>query len=141
MQRKSSSSVRIFYPRFNREELIQQLRGKLADLAKELPLSFAVLFGSYARGNYTAASDVDVLLVYSGKERPDTFAKAKRLLDIPLLQPHVYSEKEYEALRETIERMIAGGVLLFPDEETRDKTKPTQQTEWTRPTRRTRPTK
>ena len=117
MQRKSSSSVRIFYPRFNREELIQQLRGKLADLAKELPLSFAVLFGSYARGNYTVASDVDVLLVYSGKERPDAFADAKRLLDIPLLQPHVYSEKEYEALRETIERMIAGGVPLFPDEE------------------------
>jgi predicted nucleotidyltransferase len=104
----------------------------LADLAKELPLSLAVLFGSYARGNYTVASDVDVLIVYSGEKRPDAFAKAKKLLDIPLLQPHVYSEKEYEALRETIERMIAGGALLFPDEETRDKTKQTRPTKQTK---------
>jgi len=85
----------------------------LADVAKELPLSFAILFGSYARGNYTVASDVDVLIVYSGKEQPDAFPKAKKLLDLPLLQPHVYSVEEYEVMKETIKRMVAGGVLLY----------------------------
>lgn len=113
MQRESSSSVRIFYPRISREDLIEQLKAKLPDLTKELPLFLAVLFGSYAKGNYTVASDVDILVVHKGEERTDAFAKVKKALDIPLLQPHVYSEREYEALKETLGRMTAGGVVLM----------------------------
>lgn len=113
MQKESSSSVRIFYPRFDREGLIQKLEEKLKDLARELPLSSVVLFGSYAQGNYTVASDVDVLVVYGGKKRKDAFSAVKKTLDIPLLEPHVYSEEEYEGLKEVIERMISGGVVLF----------------------------
>jgi len=113
MQKESSSSVRIFYPRFDREGLMQKLEEKLKDLARELPLSSVVLFGSYAQGNYTVASDVDVLVVYGGKKRKDAFSAVKKTLDIPLLEPHVYSEEEYEGLKEVIERMISGGVVLF----------------------------
>ena len=117
MRKESSSSVRIFYPRFEKEELIQELKKKLEDLARELPLSLVVLFGSYAQGTYTVASDVDLLVVYQGEERKDAFAITKKTLDIPLLEPHVYSEGEYEKLRETIGRMIAGGVVLFSRDE------------------------
>jgi len=85
----------------------------LPDLAEELPLSLAVLFGSYAKGNYTVASDVDILIVYKGEERRDAFAKVKKALDIPLLQPHIYSEREYQAVKETLGRMTAGGVVLM----------------------------
>lgn len=113
MQKESPSSVRIFYPRFNREELIKRLKEKLGDLAKKLPLSSVVLFGSYAQGNYTIASDVDLLIVYGGKKRKDAFATVKKTLDIPLLEPHVYSEDEYKRLKDVIGRMIADGVVLF----------------------------
>lgn len=113
MQKESSSSVRIFYPVFDKEELIRKLKEKLRDLAMELPLSFVALFGSYAKGNYTVASDVDLLIVYGGEERKDAFVTVKRTLDIPLLEPHVYTEDEYEKLKEVIGRMIAKGIVLF----------------------------
>lgn len=113
MRKESSSSVRVFYPKFDKEELIQKLKRKIEELRGELPLSFVVLFGSYARGNYTVASDVDLLIVYEGKERKDAFATVKKILDIPLLEPHVHSEDEYEILKRVIGRMIADGVVLF----------------------------
>jgi len=114
MPKESSSSVRIFYPQFDREELIQNLKRKIKELASKLPLSLVVLFGSYARGNHTVASDIDVLVIYKGNERKDAFAAVKKTLDIPLLQPHVHSEGEYVRLKEVIGRMIADGVVLFP---------------------------
>ena len=113
MQKESSSSVRIFYPRFNREELILKLKDKMGGLESELPLWLVVLFGSYAQGKYTVASDVDILVVYKGEERSDAFRIVKRSLDIPLLEPHVYSEDEYLRLKEGIDRMTADGVTLF----------------------------
>lgn len=113
MRKESSSSVRVFYPKFDKEELIRKLKRKIEELRGELPLSFVVLFGSYAGGNYTVASDVDLLIVYEGKERKDAFATVKKILDIPLLEPHVHSEDEYEILKRVIGRMIADGVVLF----------------------------
>ncbi len=113
MRKESSSSVQIFYPKFDKKELIQKLKKKIEDLANELPLSLVVLFGSYAQGNYTVASDVDLLIIYRGKERKDAFATVKKTLDIPLLEPHVHSEDEYKRLRSVIARMIAKGVVLF----------------------------
>jgi len=115
MRKESSSSVRIFYPKFDRKELIQKLKKKIEDLAKEIPLSLVVLFGSYAHGNYTVGSDIDLLVVYKGKERKDAFATVKKTLSISLLEPHVYSENEYETLRSVIAPMIAKGVVLFSD--------------------------
>jgi len=117
MQKESPSSVRIFYPKFDKEELIQKIKKKIGELVKELPLSLVVLFGSYAHENNTVASDVDLLMVYRGKERKDAFAMVKKTLDIHLLEPHLYSEDEYERLRGIIDRMIADGVVLFSSKE------------------------
>lgn len=113
MQRKSSSSVRVSYPRFDKEHLILALKEKLEHLALEFPLSSVILFGSYAKGNFTAGSDIDILVVYEGKKREDAFATVKQKIDITLLEPHVYSEEEYSKLRGTISKMTAGGILLF----------------------------
>ena len=75
------------------------------------------MFGSYAQGNYTVASDVDLLIIYRGKERKDAFATVKKALDIPLLEPHVYSEDEYKRLKSLIARMIVKGVVLLSSKE------------------------
>ena len=69
MPKKFSSPVQVFYPKFSREEIIQAISRSLGNLGRELPLLLVVLFGSYARGNYTVASDVDLLVVYAGKEK------------------------------------------------------------------------
>lgn len=113
MQRRSSNSVRIFYPEFDREKLLQILSERLKELEAKLPLIRVVLFGSYAHGNYTVGSDVDLLIVYSGEARADAYAMAKRTLDIPRLEPHLYTEKDYKKMKGTISKMLEGGIVLL----------------------------
>ena len=113
MLKGPSSSVRIYYPRFDKHQLVQKLKEELNILEERLPLMLVVLFGSYARGNYTVASDVDLLVVYEGRTREDAFALVKRNLSIPRLEPHVYAETEYKELEETISKMIEDGIVLL----------------------------
>jgi len=113
MPGRSWGSVRIFYPEHDREEVVHLLRARLPALARRLPLRRAVLFGSYAQGNYTVASDIDLLVVYEGPRREEAYALVKRALALRGLEPHVYSAEEYEALRETLDRMAAGGLVLW----------------------------
>lgn len=108
------TSVRVFYPRFDRAELVRRLRERMDALNEHLPLLRVVLFGSYARGNYTVASDVDLLVVYQGPAREDAFAVVKKVLSIPGLEPHVYSEEEYRQAEQRIARMVEGGIDLYP---------------------------
>ena len=113
MQKKSSTSVRVFYPRFNKEEVTNLIKERLDKLKAELPVSFIVLFGSFAKGNYTTASDIDLLVVYKGEKREDAFAKIKKTINIYGIEPHVYTESEYKRMREDIRKMIKGGIILF----------------------------
>jgi predicted nucleotidyltransferase len=113
MRKKSSSSVRAFYPNYTKEEIAEKISNQLPFLSEQLPLRLVVLFGSYAKGNYTIASDIDLLIVYKGPEREDAFALSKRTIGIPHLEPHVYSESQYGELKETIEKMTRDGVVLY----------------------------
>ena len=80
-------------------------------------LSLVVLFGSYAKGNYTVASDVDFLVVYEGEGKKETYAIVKTALDIPNVEFHVYTEKEYKEMKDTVKRMTKEGVILFQKKE------------------------
>lgn len=112
MQKKLSSSVKIFYPKFSREEIVAALRKMIKTLDKKLPLKVAILFGSYAAGNFTVSSDVDVLIVYRGEENKEAYSLSKKTLDLPRLEPHVYSEGEYEKIRQVIDKMAKKGIIL-----------------------------
>ena len=114
MPTKSSSSVRVFYPPFSREDLLALLRQRVPALQDKLPLKRVVLFGSYATGRQTVASDIDLLVVYAGQPREDAYALVKRTLNIRRLEPHVYAEAEYAQVRTTIERMARDGIPLHP---------------------------
>jgi len=111
--KKSSSSVQIFYPRFSKEEIIQTINKNVEKLNRELPLLLVVLFGSYAKGNYTVASDVDLLVIYEGEEKKEAYATAKRVLNIPRLEPHVYPEYEFEEMKDVVKNMIKDGIILY----------------------------
>jgi len=117
MHKRSSSSVRVFYPKLDRTELVQILSQGLRDLRAELPLERVVLFGSYAKGNYTVGSDVDLLVIYRGTPKPRAYAMVKKALNVPRLELHLYAEDEYERRKEILDRMSAGGIGLFPSEE------------------------
>ncbi len=107
-----SRSVKVFYPPFSRGELITLLRQRVSILQGKLPLKRVVLFGSYAQGKQTVASDIDLLIVYAGKPREDAYALVKRTLGVRRLEPHVYAEEEYERVKATLERMIEGGIPM-----------------------------
>lgn len=104
------SSVRVFWPRYSREELLAQLRAGLGALGRVLELRQAVLFGSWAKGRQTAASDVDLLVVYGGPHRPDAYGLCRRHVRVRGLEPHVYSEEEFAALAPVLDPMIRGGI-------------------------------
>jgi hypothetical protein len=59
---------------------------------------------------------VDLLIVYEGEEIDDAFAVVKKTLktlSVSSLEPHVYSEGQYEEAKGSIHRMIGDGIVLF----------------------------
>lgn len=116
MQKKSSGSVKVFYPRYRRDELIAHLRARTETLAAVLPVTRVTLFGSQATGRATAFSDIDILVVYRGAPRRDAYQLVRKTFDVIGLEPHVYSEQEAERIRPTLERMVRGGVDLLARE-------------------------
>jgi predicted nucleotidyltransferase len=113
MRQRSSGSVKVFYPPWNREALLVRLREGVIALREVLPLVRVVLFGSYARGRQTVASDIDLLVVYAGAAQGDAYALVRRTLDIRHLEPHVYAEEEYAQGRDTLERMVQDGIPVY----------------------------
>jgi len=117
MQKGSSSSVRIFYPEFDQGRILSIIAQRLGELESRLPLVRVVLFGSYAKENYTVGSDVDLLVVYHGKRRDDAFALVKHVFDIPRLEPHIYTQEEYAEIQGTLSKMTADGIVCFQKRE------------------------
>lgn len=114
MPNKSSDSVKVTYPRWTRDELVERLRAGVLSLSSELPVIRAALFGSWAAGRATAFSDIDLLVVYRGPERADAFEAVHRHLRLRGLEPHVYSEEEAGALTATLSRMTRDAIPLYP---------------------------
>lgn len=113
MLKKSLSSVRIYYPKYSTTEILKRISESLESLKNYLPLKLVVLFGSYAKKTYTAASDIDLLIVYEGKKREDAYIRCRKILNITRLELHIYSESEYNDNKQTVERMIKDGTLLY----------------------------
>ena len=117
MERKSSTSVRVFYPEYDTQTLVEAIRQQVEGLRRLLPVKLVVLFGSYAKGNYTVASDIDLLVVYRGKPRQDAYARVREAIDIAQLEPHVYAEAEYRRQEGMVERMTRGGKVIYDETE------------------------
>lgn len=105
--------MKIFYPRWTREELLQRLRTGLRTLAQEVPLEEAYLFGSWARGQALPGSDVDLLLIYRGPLREDLHLRARRAFPGLPLELHAYTQEEKEILEPLLGRMLEGAILLW----------------------------
>ena len=91
--------VKVTYPPFNRTEVVEKLRRASVVLEKKLPLELVILFGSFARDRFTAASDVDLLVVYKGQERGDAYKIVMDEVRLPRLEPRIYTQEQFEHLR------------------------------------------
>jgi len=120
MPKRSTGTVTVFYPDYSRQELVELLRRRIQALCEELPVQRAALFGSWARSEHTAASDVDLLVIYSGATRNDACAVVKKAVGVPRLEPHVYSAEEYRWARDAVQKMTAGAVDLLSDTDAED---------------------
>jgi|SRR5579884_2773608 len=115
MRIESYGSVKVYWPDFTRDELIERLREGVQRLSAELPLKKAALFGSWAKDQATAFSDVDLMVIYAGPAREDAYRTVRRVIPIEGLEPHVHSEAEAAKLRSVLDRMLAdGSVELTP---------------------------
>jgi len=99
MQKKYSNSVKIYYPEYSREQLIKLIKGKIKLLNRKLPVEKIILFGSYAKGNYTVASDIDLLVIYSDPKNERDYSICWEIIDLPMLELHIYTKSEYEKLK------------------------------------------
>jgi hypothetical protein len=113
MRKPSSSSVKVFSPEYTREEVLELLRARIPQLLQNLPVRWVVLFGSYARGNYTAFSDIDVLVVYAGTPRDDAFAIVKRTFGLRGLEPQVLTEEEFQSVWSTWQAMLKDSISVW----------------------------
>ncbi|KAF2959889.1 nucleotidyltransferase domain-containing protein [Thermotoga sp. 38H-to] len=117
MPKRSSGSAKIFYPEYDREKVLEIIRNSLPQLLKVLPVKLVVLFGSYAKGNFTAFSDIDLLVVYDDPIKEDAYKIVKRTIKLRGLEPHVYSLSEYKQIEKTVEKMIENGVVVYRKED------------------------
>lgn len=113
MRIESSGTAKVFFPSLDRKTLIDRLRAGAARLRDELPLRRLTLFGSWAEGEATAFSDVDVLVVYDDPHREDAFAAVRDALDLHGLEPHIYTTSEAETMKQTLDRMTRRGVEII----------------------------
>lgn len=116
MRIESYGSVKVFWPDFTQKELIERLRGFMPALRIALPVQRAVLFGSWATGRATVASDIDLMVIHEDPPRDDAYRRVREAVDIMGLEPHVYSKSQAAGLAKTLEAMTRDGVELLEQE-------------------------
>ncbi|MBS7653346.1 MAG: nucleotidyltransferase domain-containing protein [Candidatus Bathyarchaeia archaeon] len=101
MPRASSGSARIFYPDFSQEEVIKRIREVTFSLKDELGLVRVALFGSYATGRQTVASDIDILIVHEEQicDKDKVYKKLMKSLMLPRVELHIVSKTEYDQIK------------------------------------------
>ena len=116
MLRKSSTTVKVFYPKYTKEDLLKLLGQRVPALKAVLPVEEMWLFGSYAKGRQTPSSDVDLLIVYEGANVPDAYKRAYHALDLKGVELHLYSHEEYERMLgmkpNPISTMLKGAIKI-----------------------------
>ncbi|MEM1716835.1 MAG: nucleotidyltransferase domain-containing protein [Candidatus Bathyarchaeia archaeon] len=101
MPRRYSGSVRVFFPKFSREDVIREVGRCAYALREELGLERVIIFGSYARGDYTVASDIDILVVFNEEKSTEdkVYKSLKRDIKLPRVELHILPKKELEAYK------------------------------------------
>ena len=120
MQKKSSSTADVKLLKLNYSEVMRKLR-EYAERAVAKGARTVILIGSLARGDYTAYSDADVVIVADNvPERP--IDRLAEFIDptLPIdLEPRVYTTREIIKMAEegmrVVKEIISYGKILAGD--------------------------
>jgi hypothetical protein len=84
----------------DREEIYEQLRELARVLKAKHNVKKVYLYGSFARGDFHEASDIDLIIVgeFEGK-MPQRIGQILDLTSLPI-EPLVYTEAEFEQMKE-----------------------------------------
>jgi len=107
--------------------LPKKVRFAVLDFLKELKVKpvLAIIFGSYARGNYTKDSDLDIMLVFQKPDRKDIENTAKKVgmrfsidiepiyLDYETFKKSFYSSNKRFFINLKKEKILVVGVELW----------------------------
>ncbi|MHB1709705.1 MAG: nucleotidyltransferase domain-containing protein [Thermoplasmataceae archaeon] len=93
--------MKIFYPKYKREELIEKLKRIFIDISKTIKIMDARLFGSCARGTNTAFSDIDIFVVVGDNYGVNVYSICWDMIGIPEIELHIYTEGEIEIMKRT----------------------------------------
>lgn len=92
---------------------IKEIRQFVKPLIKKYSAQAAILFGSYARGDATEDSDIDIMIVGGKNFDPtDVFCIADELYDISGKQVDVYEEREIDRDSDFYKNILMDGVRL-----------------------------
>lgn len=103
MQKKSSHSVKIYYPKYSPEEVIKEFKNTIHMLLNKLSIEKAILFGSYAKKRYTVASDIDILIVFDETKysENEVYKILRKNIRIPGIELHILTKTDYIKARES----------------------------------------
>lgn len=122
MREESSNSAGIKFLRIDYEKVFNYLKEYAERIVKRGDAELVILFGSLARGDYTATSDADVLVI-SSKAKDDRFIdRPLKFMDpkapIPL-EPKVLTIEEAVKMSRRKERfmkdVLQKGIILAGD--------------------------
>ncbi len=91
----------------------------LKDLSSEIQIDKAVLFGSYAKGNYDLDSDIDLAIFSDSFKDMDRIESIKYLLKRARkyrgtdLQPISFTIQDYEEKLGIVEEVLNTGIEVF----------------------------
>lgn len=119
MRRGSSDTVRIEYA-VPKRRVEHALARYVKRIRSRVELHQAILFGSYARGNYSHDSDVDVAVI--ADRLPEDYGERYALLKETVLgldlQPFAYTVKEWEKMARTesgfVQEILRHGKVIYP---------------------------
>lgn len=98
-----SSSVKVFFPKFNREEVVDEVARCVKMLRGRLALERVVLFGSYAKEKYTVASDIDLLVIFDDEKsgEDEVYKVLMKSIKLPRVELHILPKSSLKLYKES----------------------------------------
>ena len=115
-RRGLSSSVKVFWRKYGREEAVKKLSESFVEISKHSPIIAAILFGSVAENRHTPSSDIDILIICR-EPRKDLFNTVKRYAALPRVEPHIYSLKEAQSILNQpkfLKHLLEKSIIVYP---------------------------
>ncbi len=100
----------------DKEEAIKIAKRYIGHISERYIIDNVFLFGSYAKGNHTNDSDIDLAIIF--KEIDDIFNRRIELMQLRdndelMIEPHPFLESDFNQSSPLASEVIKSGVKLY----------------------------